>query len=359
MGQVNTAEVKINNVSGTDGQIIRTQGPDKSPAWMIPGSLGATCWVVASNAKAETRAFAAILQASGYPVWLCYGTDDHIEIQLAINALPATGGLIILSEGQFNAEGAIDTGTKDCVTIKGQGGSMTTGRKAATLIRIVNGANLDDLFKTDTLAQPSGLVLQDFGIDGNKENQTGGNGVGINWTRVFKSRIENVDIEYMYGTGLLLKGLSSAYADRALEITLSKVYVRECPIGVKLDQYSGDNHANNIIIADCVVDLVMYGQARFSNSHFYGHADTINILQMYPGSSESTFINTYFDTAQQHLIVIDVTTGLIVSVIFDDCSFYSPSQAAVNTYDAIYVKRDSGSDSIRYLRVANLLFLCK
>lgn len=52
-----------------------------------PGSLGATCWVVANDAKTEVKAFAQSLQASGYPVWVCDSVDDNDEIQAAINSL--------------------------------------------------------------------------------------------------------------------------------------------------------------------------------------------------------------------------------------------------------------------------------
>lgn len=52
------------------------------------GSLGATTWVVADNAQAEKKAFAEILEASGYPTWVTDFTADEVQIQAAIDAIP-------------------------------------------------------------------------------------------------------------------------------------------------------------------------------------------------------------------------------------------------------------------------------
>jgi len=69
---------------------------------LLMGSFGATCFVVASDAKTEIKNFAQLLQYLGYPVWVCNGTDDNIEIRAAIDALPSSGGRVLLSEGTFN-----------------------------------------------------------------------------------------------------------------------------------------------------------------------------------------------------------------------------------------------------------------
>ena len=55
----------------------------------VVGSLAATCIVVASDASAKMKVWAATLQAAGYPVWVCDGTADDVQIQAAIDALTA------------------------------------------------------------------------------------------------------------------------------------------------------------------------------------------------------------------------------------------------------------------------------
>jgi len=69
---------------------------------LLMGSLGATCYVVASDAKSESKDFAQLLEHLGYPVWVCDGTDDQVEIQAAIDALPSSGGRISILEGTYS-----------------------------------------------------------------------------------------------------------------------------------------------------------------------------------------------------------------------------------------------------------------
>jgi len=63
---------------------------------LLMGSLGATCFVVASNAKDEVRNFAKLLEHLGYPVWTCTGSNDGAVILAA-----AAEGDVYLSEGTF------------------------------------------------------------------------------------------------------------------------------------------------------------------------------------------------------------------------------------------------------------------
>ncbi len=50
------------------------------------GTLGASAWVIASDAPTKIKAFATVLQAGGYPVWVCDGTNDDVEIVAALAA---------------------------------------------------------------------------------------------------------------------------------------------------------------------------------------------------------------------------------------------------------------------------------
>ena len=97
------------------------------------GSLAASCIVVASNAKTEIKAWATTLRNSGYPIWVCDGTDDQVEIQAAIDALPAGGGKIALSEGEYNLSDRVNN--KDNVRITGVG--------AATYLHNTSAAGAD------------------------------------------------------------------------------------------------------------------------------------------------------------------------------------------------------------------------
>ena len=67
--------------------------------------------------------------------YLCDGTDDQKEIIQALNALPATGGEVVILDGTYNIMASINI-PKDNVSIRGSG-------NATTLKRMYNSTNKD------------------------------------------------------------------------------------------------------------------------------------------------------------------------------------------------------------------------
>ncbi|BBL67618.1 CARDB domain-containing protein [Methanoculleus chikugoensis] len=82
----------------------------------IVGALEATptTIVAASDSSAADKAAAA---------YVCDGVNDHVEIQAALNALPSSGGVVLLSSGTYNCAGIISP--KAGSTLKGEGESET------------------------------------------------------------------------------------------------------------------------------------------------------------------------------------------------------------------------------------------
>ncbi len=114
---------------------------------------GATCVVAASNAKASS------IHESDYK---CDGTNDQVEIQDAIDALPTGGGSVILSEGTFYIAAPIDPSIS-YLTLKGQGKS--------TLLYLVDGSDCSVIEGTGNgLLYPT---FEHFRIDGNNAGQSG------------------------------------------------------------------------------------------------------------------------------------------------------------------------------------------
>jgi len=108
----------------------------------------ATIIVAASDATWQSKQGADLV---------CTGTDDGAILTEAENLLPADGGSIVLSEGQFNGRFAI---TKDNVILMGQGYN--------SVLRLPDG--------TDVTAQVltivgNGTYVTNLTVDGNKDNQ--------------------------------------------------------------------------------------------------------------------------------------------------------------------------------------------
>lgn len=97
----------------------------------VTGLLPSTAYVVASNAPTSIKAQAQILKSVfGDLVQICDGVADNVEIQAAIDALPAGGGTIQLSEGTFTL--ATKVNMKSNVCLKGQGSSTVLVNGGAT-----------------------------------------------------------------------------------------------------------------------------------------------------------------------------------------------------------------------------------
>jgi len=62
--------------------------------------------------------------------YVCDGTSDQVEIQAAIDALPAVGGVVVLTEGNYNITAAIEV-SDDCVGLIGSGHSTCINPSAA------------------------------------------------------------------------------------------------------------------------------------------------------------------------------------------------------------------------------------
>ena len=106
--------------------------------------------------------------------YLCDGTNDQEEIIQALNALPATGGEVVILDGTYNITASINI-PKDNVSIRGSG-------NATTLKRMYNSTNTDSGSTAKgliTLNEKSGCKIQGLQIDGNKATYTASYNYGI------------------------------------------------------------------------------------------------------------------------------------------------------------------------------------
>jgi len=117
---INTLQDVARAIEDAIGTVQGGDGTMKFP-------MGATVVVAASDSKNKAGAH-----------YVCDGTDDQEEIQAAINALPATGGAVLLLDGTFSIKaGQLVIG--DNVTLMGMGASTVLKRgssDAGAMVRI-------------------------------------------------------------------------------------------------------------------------------------------------------------------------------------------------------------------------------
>jgi hypothetical protein len=208
----------------------------------------ATFLVAANNASARVKA-----QAD----YVCDGTADEVEINAAIAALPATGGMVRLSEGDFTIAAPINL-TAHNVTFAGSGmghpyGGLTVA--GGTLLRIATGfvgsygiLAWESVSATRVL---SSCHLRDFTLYGaDRLNASSGAITGI-FYEAARSSVRGVRVSDMSGSGLIMSGNASfSYPNGAYDNIIDGCKFESCGVdGVQFTSYSTDNFFSNTICA--------------------------------------------------------------------------------------------------------------
>ncbi|MBA7630677.1 hypothetical protein ES703_38201 [subsurface metagenome] len=155
--------------------------------------------------------------------YVCTGVNDHVEIQAAINALPATGGEVFLLDGTYYIEASL--GLDSYQTLRGCGRNtiLTTTTADLDIIVATGGAGTEKV----------GILIADLCVDGNAGGAV--NDVGILWTYVDYSSIYNV---WSLNNGE--RGIELSYSD------YNRIENNTCQ-GNSTDGIKLDESKNNII----------------------------------------------------------------------------------------------------------------
>ena len=163
---------------------------------------GATLVVAANDAKDPLRAD-----------YQCDGTDDQVEIQQALDALPTSGGKVILSGGNFNLSGPIRI-ERDGTTLEGNGTGQRGGATQTaigTKINVSGGDFTEGIIvehATFSIDKPVyGVTLRDFLLDYTREAGAGPSGILF---RSNRGLIDHVHVQRFPGDGIHLLGYSPA-----------------------------------------------------------------------------------------------------------------------------------------------------
>ena len=167
------------------------------------GSYPPQGYPVAAPPAVDTRGNTIVVAASNSidptlapPAYRCDGTADQAEINNAIIALGATGGAVILLEGQYNISGQINLAT----------GTALMGQGRGTVLRVPNGHNV-----AINMIVGSGIdrvLIKDLMVDGNRANQAAGVMHGIYFDTVTYSKVESCWVEGLRDDGIHLQGSS-------------------------------------------------------------------------------------------------------------------------------------------------------
>lgn len=145
-----------------------------------------------AGVRAATLTVAASDSLNDDADYICDGTNDNVEIQNAIDALPATGGEVRLLDGTYNIEASLVLDSYQTLRGCGRNTILTTTTAGVDIITATGGAGTEKV----------GILIADLCIDGNAGGVTSGE--GIFWTYVDYSKITNVWSLDTGGTGIYL-----------------------------------------------------------------------------------------------------------------------------------------------------------
>lgn len=133
-----------------------------------PDVVAATLVVAASNSLHPERAD-----------YRCTGINDHLVIQAALDALPATGGEVVLLDGTYHIEVSLSLDSYQTLRGCGRNTILTTTTADLDIIMATGGLGTEKI----------GIVIADLCIDGNAGGVA--NDIGIKWTYVDHGKILN------------------------------------------------------------------------------------------------------------------------------------------------------------------------
>ena len=170
-----------------------------APRWRTDTS-GATFVVAASDSQNKEGAD-----------YVCSGENDQVEIQAAIDALPAAGGRVYLAAGQYNINATIDLIAVPLLMLEGSGGFR------GAYLKLSDGANCD-MFNINKMY----LHMSNLFIDGNKANQIGTyHGLNISYVRY--SYFDHLWIQDFTGNGIRIIPTAYTLDTHFMEINVEDV----------------------------------------------------------------------------------------------------------------------------------------
>lgn len=283
---------------GTNGQYLKADSTDPTGySWDTPsGGSGAktATFVIGPSGNADSSTYD----------YTTDGTDDDVEIQAAIEALPATGGKIVLREGTYTISQQIECYQTSFsaafhLTIVGTGGGTKLQPKASV------GSNFD-MFN----ASANNFVMKDIYFNGSTNTTDTINGVSIN---ALGSRVEGCWFVDM--GGFCVEVDNAGYGDEAVisdcyfkdwgRVNTFSLAISELEGGVTDCIFDTDEIDAGVMLGagrltrmtSCTVilpggheEVVFSGGGRFVNCHFVVEGAADNGHVMFNGSSDDTQI---------------------------------------------------------------------
>lgn len=258
--------------------------------------------------------------------------DDTAAIQAALDAVPATGGVVYLPAGRYKVSSTLAI-TQDNTTLMGAGaGNRIGGTQVGTGSRIEATAGVTAVVvsvqRTANDRTVYGVKIQDIAIDG---DTIGSNVDGLLFKSV-KGEIHNVAINNCTGNGIRVQGYNGWPAERNKFIACDSGY--NAAAGIYFDSDAADNTITNCVFLQNQ-DGLLTTQSGISVSSATFVSNTRYGAYLNNAGSRSRFVGCRFQQNANHGIILDSASTGFSDISITGCSFNTNGTATNNTYDHI------------------------
>ncbi|TVY09986.1 phage tail spike protein [Paenibacillus cremeus] len=279
-------------------------------------------------------------------------TNAQDTINTAINALPASGGKIVLLEGTYNVNGAINL--KSNVSLEGQG----TG----TVIKRPTGVT--PVFYCISAIGCSNISLESFCVDGSNYaiSNGGNNGAVYCGSSTSGIKINNLTVQNWKNSGV---GFTGVYGIRVQ--SCSNLSITNCT-------FTGNNTCPNILVLDTnnsTIDKNTISASSSNGIYYNGTVDAYNISITNNKISScsvgiwfdiSTGIKTYNSLINNNIITSMTQQGIksfngyyttISGNIIDTASVGIDASDSTSTFITNNIVRNTSDNGINYVQINN------
>jgi len=315
---------------GNAGQVLTSGGADANPSWST-ATRSATFVIAASDSAAKSK------QQADY---VCDGTDDNVEIQAAIDALPANGGSILLLEGTFvlDAPNAFYVNNSR-YSLNLHGNNVDFVGSRGTILKLKDGINVGNgaanTFVTTLVLMGNNLSVRNIYFNNNSGNVSADYNIAI-WhgSDGFVSRYADISYNYftnqkkwaIWGDGgsffwnvhdnnmvSSVSGGGIAFHNGPSYSQISNNVIVSVSTGIFIDSLSSVQITGNYIMSPSLYGIESYDSVNYCTI-------TNNIIENYSGTPSAIFIHTKNTVASTSLSTIiqgnsmhNIPNGIVLS----------------------------------------------
>lgn len=250
--------------------------------------------------------------------------DSTAQLQAAFNALPPSGGAVLLAPGVYNVSQTLTIPRQPFALIGYPYLSYVNEVPNSARIRLANGANVDILNTT----VGSDVLIENVQFDGNKANNASGRGIVI---ASIRSKLSNVMVNNCPNDGIFANAGNIAFENvyayvnggNGIEFSTAST---DCQL---TNVNCGSNAGSSLVFSGNAADIMI------TNGNFFNAGNEGVIIQN--GATTIKFVNCQINGNQKSGVSLYGSSGNVASIRFISCRIYGNSLIGAGTWPNLLI----------------------